>query len=155
MSEPFDLVSIRLDSKTKYFSDLLARLQATSFTRLVNDLLKAELAQYEFACDDLWAEHPADRLALLGSRMPQLLNVRQRMLWQRVICLDQMYWLVPLTGGPIKATPSTFNFALLREVWGAVNRNQDAVMELANATMQQLNIKVRRVTHEPVATERE
>jgi hypothetical protein len=72
------------------------------------------------------------------------LNTRQRILWQRVICLDQTYWLVPLTDTLIPVSASTFNFALLREVWGAINRNHDAVMELATTQMQQLNIRIQR-----------
>jgi hypothetical protein len=70
MSSPSEAISVKLDSRTKYFCDLAARLQNTTFTALVNSTLRAEIGKYEFDETALWAEHPADRLALIGNRLP-------------------------------------------------------------------------------------
>lgn len=140
-------INVKMDAKVIYFAELLARMQRKTFKRYISDLIDTDLAQYEFN-NELWAEHPADRLALLGNRMPQLLNTRHRMLWQTVVCTDQMYWLVPIIGKPIEVTPATFNFALLREAWPYINRNHDAVMEQANALVGQLDVQIRRISKE-------
>ncbi|WP_433965129.1 hypothetical protein [Tunturiibacter gelidiferens] len=140
-------INVNMDAKAIYFAELLARMQRKTFKKYISDLVDTDLAQYEFN-NELWAEHPADRLALLGNRMPQLLNTRQRILWIQVICADQMFWRVPLTGKPLDVNADTFNFPLLREVWSALNRNQDAVMEQANARMGQLDIQIRRISKE-------
>jgi len=148
MKNNFKTISVSMDGKLAYFAELLARMQRKTLTRYITELINFDLAGYEFN-DELWAEHPADRLALLGNRMPQLLNTRQRILWLTVICTDQNYWLVPLTGAPIEVNKNTFNFALLREVWRYINRNEAVVMDQATAMTGQ--IKIRRVTHEPGA----
>ncbi len=147
MKQPLKNAGVKLDAKTDYFAELLARMQHKTFTRYVTDLICGDLANYEFN-DILWSEHEADRLALIGNRMPQLLNTRQRILWSQVICADQTFWRVPLTGKPLDVNADTFNFTLLREVWSALNRNQDAVMEQANARVGQLDIQIRRISKE-------
>ena len=117
---------LRLSPRTKCFVHLAARNAGMSFAEFLESLL---LEYLDFATviedgeekslaalmNELWSEHPADRLALIGSRFPEALTERERVLWQRIICASARYWKVPLTGMPIAVSKETFDFERFRQ----------------------------------------
>ncbi len=117
---------LRLSPRTKCFAHLAARNAGMGFAEFLESLLVEYL---EFATvsengeeksmakvmDELWSEHPADRLALIGSRFPEALTERERVLFQRIICESPYFWKVPLTGKPIKVSEETFWFERFRD----------------------------------------
>ncbi len=120
------LTTLKLDARTKHFAQAVARLSGVTFGALIDTLLADYLAHATVdergrgklvseLMTETWSEHEADRIALLGNRFPKALTLRDRTLWQRIICEAPRYWLVPLTGKPIKVTAKTFNFPLFRE----------------------------------------
>jgi hypothetical protein len=117
---------LRLSPRTKCFVRLAARNAGMGFAEFLESLLveyldfatvteNGEEKSLAKVMDELWSEHPADRLALIGSRFPEALTERERVLFQRIICMSARYWLVPLTGEPLPVNSKTFNFRLFRE----------------------------------------
>jgi hypothetical protein len=120
------LTTLKLDPRAKHFAQAVARLSGNTFGALIDQLLSDYLARATVdergrgklvseLMSETWSEHEADRIALLGNRFPDALTEKDRILWQRIVCESQHYWLVPLTGKPIKVTEKTFNFPLFRE----------------------------------------
>jgi hypothetical protein len=145
--------TVRISPKVKYFAQLVARGSGTTFAALIEQALKRELSEAQIQEDDewvtlteletqLWAEHEADRLALIGNRFPRLLTARERMLWERIICKTQEFWHVRIG---LKRTPvskKTFNFELLRERWDEVNKDRDELARIVSQFKADLPVRI-------------
>lgn len=139
MDEAEEVVtSIRLETKTKYFAQLIARGAGMSLAGLVQALLDDYLSReivrgtgeeisMTQLMSEVWAEHEADRMVLIADRFPRMLTERERVLWKRIICERQEFWHAPLSHTRHRVTLKTFNFPHLREQWGALNKEADAL----------------------------
>ena len=101
---------------------------------LLDDYLSREIVQgtgeeisMTQLMSEVWAEHEADRLVLIADRFPRMLTERERVLWKRIICERQEFWHAPLSHTRHRVTVKTFNFPHLREQWGALNKEADAL----------------------------
>ena len=132
------VTSIRLDPKTKYFAQRVARGAGMSLAALVqlllDDYLSHETVQgigeeVDMArlMSEVWAEHEADRLVLIADRFPRMLTERERILWKRIICERQEFWNLPLTRLRHRIIVKSFNFQRLREQWEAINKEAEVL----------------------------
>lgn len=132
------ITTLKLDPQRKHFAQLVARSRGITFAALVDELLDVCLdaatlpdngrdVPVRELMKTLWGEHEADRIAQLGSRMPELLTERERVLWERIVCESQCFWRVLITGDPIAMSEETFNFPLWREamsIYDGMSRNE-------------------------------
>lgn len=120
-------LTIRIDPKVKYLASLAAstaRLSLSSFIERALDekIQRAEVWEGGVATKlsdilrEIWADHEADRFALLADRLPSLLSEEQQVLWG-LIQSRQELWLQPLSQGLYNVSRVTFNFKALREQW--------------------------------------
>lgn len=158
MADKTDAVNLRMAPKVRYFAQLIAKGRNISFARLIELALNEEIAQADFKdggewqsltslIPELWADHPGDRLALIGNRFPHLLTVRERILWEQVICKRADFWRVPLKATPIRVSKKTFNFERLRECWDEINLERETLRKQAESLVSSLNPRIRRRTH--------
>ena len=111
-----DSVTIRIDSRTRFGVDLLARLGRTTVTEVISQQIRERLAQALPKCDvdgrevglldAVWDEYEQDRMVKLAVHAPDLLSPEEQKLW-RVISEDRKY--LPKSGRP--------NFAAIRDNW--------------------------------------
>jgi hypothetical protein len=131
---------IYLPEKTRYFAGLFVKHMSISLSDFFAECVEAALETvtvsvagrdftYAELQEQLWTDHPADRLVLLATRFPGEMTDREALLWRGVICRNKEFWLVPLTGVRIPVSKDTFNYEYLRNKWedlDSLNRGQIA-----------------------------
>ncbi|MSP44079.1 MAG: hypothetical protein EXR08_12105 [Alphaproteobacteria bacterium] len=89
-----EVVTLRLDPKTKFGLELLARKQYRTLSSVVEWAINNAL-QHEYEgfpeLDDLWDVKEADRLVKLAVTRPNLLNYEEQLIW-KVISEHGYFW---------------------------------------------------------------
>ncbi|WP_419403783.1 hypothetical protein [Stenotrophomonas rhizophila] len=133
-----EVLSIRIDPRTRYGLELLSRLQRRSATGVVEWVVQEAFAKEEFesydngsfsvaeVMDELWHINEIERLVALALRKPQLLTFEESRKWA-VIKGTRAFW---------KADPAVrhidfraFNWDLVLPLWERIEPLIDEAVE--------------------------
>ena len=76
-----NVLSVRLDDRQKYLTDLAAARTKRSISSYVAEVLRVETSFLE----DMWHPDPVERFILLATRMPHLLPSEAAEAWEALI----------------------------------------------------------------------
>jgi hypothetical protein len=144
------LMQVKLSPETKYFAVLFSKRAGTTLSEFVAECVDAVLAtstvtvagkalDYKKLTRLLWAEHPADRFALLATHFPGELTLREQLLWLGVVKQSQAFWNVPLMElYRTKQLTDVINLGELRKKWDSFDSmNRDEIAALAQTIKQE------------------
>ncbi|MDW0360803.1 hypothetical protein Q8G38_15935 [Halomonas venusta] len=122
-------VSLRLDPKTKYLIDLLAREQKRTITGVVEWALEraAENERFDLSrgydgpsfrdmIDELWSTDEAMRLIALALNKASLLDYEEMRIWETIKASPDL-WLLPSMGQPVSLKKEFIDCPMLQEHW--------------------------------------
>lgn len=133
-----EVLSIRIDPRTRYGLDLLSRLQRRSATGVVEWVVQEAFAREEFesydngsftvaeVMDDLWRINDIERLVALALRKPQLLTFEESRKWA-VLKGTKAFWKTGSTSRHIDF--SSFNWDLVLPLWERIEPLIDEAVE--------------------------
>ncbi len=138
-----ETVTVRLDPKLRYLSELAARIQRRTLSSYIEWTLqqsmedvvlqkflsKKEITLAEFA-EDIWDVEPADRLLKLAFQSPSLMNFEEGLLFN-VIIHTNWFW-----GGDQDRTLLDAKTNRVRRSWSAIKNR--AEKEISQAEYIQL-----------------
>ncbi|UQI38781.1 hypothetical protein [Vreelandella venusta] len=128
-SNPTISVSLRIDPKTKYLIDLLARDQKRTITGVIEWAIERAAAQEQFESDDynngpsfrdmidvLWSTDEAMRLIALAMNKASLLDYDELRIWETIKASPDL-WLINNPGSMPKLEMSWINASMVQLYW--------------------------------------
>lgn len=134
-SNPTISVSLRIDPKTKYLIDLLARDQKRTITGVIEWAIERAAAQVQFdqnsgtyyndMIDELWSTDEATRLTALALHKPSLLDYDQMRIWETVKASPDLWrsGYMPSPNLPIHA--HALEVGIIRRYWDSIVEHVD------------------------------
>lgn len=129
-SNPTISVSLRIDPKTKYLIDLLARDQKRTITGVIEWAIERAASQEQFdndqydhhgpsfrdMIDALWSTDEAMRLIALAMNKPSLLDYDELRIWETIKASPDL-WLINNPGSFQKFEMNWINSAMVQQYW--------------------------------------
>lgn len=131
-SNPTVSVSLRIDPKTKYLVDLLAREQKRTITGVIEWAIERAAGQISFKdreygldttflveLESLWSTDESLRVVRLALAKPSLLDYDELRVWE-TIKATPAFWKVPVQEGASGLREDLLYVSLLQEHWEAL-----------------------------------
>lgn len=125
-SNPTISVSLRIDPKTKYLIDLLARDQKRTITGVIEWAIERAAAQerfdndsntfYDEVIDDLWSTDESIRLITLALSKPSLLDYDQTRIWETIQASPD-FWRISNPGSAPKLHKEWIDAPMIQAYW--------------------------------------
>ena len=119
-------VSLRIDPKTKYLIDLLARDQKRTITGVIEWAIERAAAQerfdnnsntfYDEVIDDLWSTDESIRLITLALSKPSLLDYDQTRIWETIQASPD-FWRIRDPGGAPRLYKEWIDGPMIQAYW--------------------------------------